>query len=73
MYALEFRAASRNHIWIRCAICETKAPLERVRQGQPDMTRWRILRIPGTVQTACAKWNSFYCRFCKSNISSSCF
>ena len=40
MYALEFRAASRNHIWIRCAICETKAPLERVRQGQPDMTRW---------------------------------
>ncbi len=58
MYALEFRAASRNHIWIRCAICETKAPLERVRQGQPDMTRWRILRLPGTVQAACAKWRS---------------
>ena len=58
MYALEFRAASRNHIWIRCAICETKAPLERVRQGQPDMTRWRILRLPGTVQAACVKWRS---------------
>ena len=58
MYALEFRAASRNHIWIRCAICETKAPLERVRQGQPDMTRWRVLRLPGTVQAACTKWRS---------------
>ena len=58
MYALEVRAASRNHIWIRCAICETKAPLERVRQGQPDLTRWRVLRLPGTVQAACVKWRS---------------
>lgn len=58
MYALEFRAPSRHHTWIRCAICETKAPLERVRQGQPDMTRWRILRLPGTVQAACTKWRS---------------
>ena len=55
MYALEFRTANRHHTWLRCAICETKAPLEQVRRGQPDMTRWRILRIPGTVQTACAK------------------
>lgn len=43
---------------VRCAICETKAPLERVRQGQPDMTRWRVLRLPGTVQAACVKWRS---------------
>ena len=56
MYVLEFRTANRHHTWLRCAICETKAPLERVRQGQPDLTRWRILRLPGTVQAACAKW-----------------
>ena len=58
MYALEFRTANRRHPWIRCAICEAKTPLERVRQGQSDMTRWRVLRIPGTVQAACAKWRS---------------
>lgn len=58
MYALEFRTANRHHTWLRCAICETKAPLERVRRGQPNMTRWRILRLPGTVQAACAKWRS---------------
>ena len=44
MYVLEFRTANRHHTWLRCAICETKAPLERVRRGQPNMTRWRILR-----------------------------
>lgn len=33
MYALEFRTANRHHTWLRCAICETKAPLERVRPG----------------------------------------
>ena len=58
MYALEFRTANRHHTWLRCAICETKAPLERARRGQPNMTRWRILRLPGTVQAACAKWRS---------------
>lgn len=58
MYVLEFRTANRHHTWLRCAICETKAPLERVRRGQPNMTRWRILRLPGTVQAACAKWRS---------------
>lgn len=58
MYVLEFRTTNRHHTWLRCAICETKAPLERVRRGQPNMTRWRILRLPGTVQAACAKWRS---------------
>ena len=58
MYALEVRAANQRHIWLRCAICETEAPLERVRRGPPNMTRWRILHLPGTVQTACAKWRS---------------
>lgn len=58
MYVLEFRTANRHHTWLRCAICETKAPLERVRRGQMDMMRWRILRLPGTVQAACAKWRS---------------
>lgn len=58
MYVLEFRTANRHHTWLRCAICETKAPLERVRRGQTDMMRWRILRLPGTVQAACAKWRS---------------
>ena len=47
MYVLEFRTTNRHHTWLRCAICETKAPLERVRRGQPNMTRWRILRLPG--------------------------
>ena len=46
MYALEVRVANQRHIWLRCAICETEAPLERVRRGQPDMTRWRILPFP---------------------------
>ena len=46
MYVLEFRTANRHHTWLRCAICETKAPLERVRRGQPDLTRWRVLRFP---------------------------
>ena len=41
MYVLEFRTANRHHTWLRCAICETKAPLERVRRGQPNMTRLR--------------------------------
>lgn len=58
MYVLEFRTANRHHTWLRCAICETKDPLERVRRGQTDMMRWRILRLPGTVQAACAKWRS---------------
>ena len=58
MYVLEFRTTNRHHTWLRCAICETKAPLERVRQGQPDLTRWRVLRFPGTVQAACVKWRS---------------
>lgn len=58
MYVLEFRTTNRHHTWLRCAICETKAPLERVRRGQPNMTRWRILRLPGTVQVACTKWRS---------------
>lgn len=58
MYVLEFRTANRHHTWLRRAICETKAPLERVRRGQMDMMRWRILRLPGTVQAACAKWRS---------------
>lgn len=58
MYVLEFRTANRHHTWLRCAICETKAPLERVRRGQTDMMRWRILRLPGTVQAACVKWRS---------------
>jgi hypothetical protein len=58
MYVLEFRTANQHHTWLRCAICETKAPLERVRRGQTDMMRWRILRLPGTVQAACAKWRS---------------
>ena len=49
MYALEVRAAIQRHIWLRCASCETEAPLERVRRGQPNITRWRILRLPGTV------------------------
>ena len=47
MYVLEFRTANRHHTW-----------LERVRRGQPNMTRWRILRLPGTVRAACAKWRS---------------
>ena len=34
MYVLEFRTTNRHHTWLRCAICETKAPLERVRQEQ---------------------------------------
>lgn len=42
MYVLEFRTANRHHTWLRCAICETKDPLERVRRGQTDMMRWRI-------------------------------
>ena len=58
MYALEFRAASLIHMWLRCAICDTFAPLERVRLGQPDLSRWRVLRLPGTVQAACVKWRS---------------
>lgn len=58
MYVLEFRTANRHHTWLRCAICETKAPLERARRGQPNMTRWRILRLPGTARAACAKWRS---------------
>lgn len=58
MYVLEFRVANQHHIWIRCAICEMKTPLERVRRGQPDMTRWRVLHLPGTVQATCAKWRS---------------
>ena len=58
MYVLEFRTANRHHTWLRCAICETKAPLECVRRGQTNMTRWRILRLPGTVQAACVKWRS---------------
>ena len=58
MYVLEFRTANRHHTWLRCAICETKVPLERVRRGQPNMTRWRVLCLPGTVQAACAKWRS---------------
>ena len=58
MYALEFRTANRHHTWLRCAICETKDPLERVRRGQTDMMRWRILRLPGTVQATCTKWRS---------------
>ena len=46
MYVLEFRTANRHHTWLRCAICETKAPLERVRRGQPNMTRWRFCAFP---------------------------
>lgn len=36
MYVLEFRTANRHHTWLRCAICETKAPLERVRRGAAE-------------------------------------
>ena len=52
MYVLEFRTANRHHTWLRCAICETKAPLERVSRGQPNIARSLLLSLPRMAYSA---------------------
>ena len=46
MYALERRIGRR---WTQCAVCGSRAILDKVRVGQPRPNDWRVAAVPGSV------------------------
>lgn len=51
-YVFREKEARPQHRWIKYVLCGSSAPLERVLQGQRKLADWRIIQIPGSVQSA---------------------
>lgn len=64
MYALEhlkFQGTERcsQYRWKQVAICDNRAPLDKVRAGQHSPAGWRVVFMPGSTQTIIAQHRSF--------------
>lgn len=56
MYALEhleFQGTEHcpQYRWKQFAVCDSRAPLDKVRAGQQRTTDWRVVFVPGSTQT----------------------
>lgn len=57
VYALEYlkfqgTECCPQYRWKQFAICGSRAPLDKVRVGQPRPADWRVVFLPGSAQAA---------------------
>lgn len=55
MYALEYLAfqglnCCPQYQWKQYAVCDSRAPLDKVRAGQPRPDSWRVVYMPCSMQ-----------------------